>query len=45
MDRDTNKVITKIKRNINNRLKGSKAKTDFDIFFSGGAPGIGIVLI
>ena len=44
MDR-TNKVITKIKRNIENRLKDSKAKTDFDIFFSSGAPGIGMFLI
>ena len=45
MDRDTNQAITKIIRNIGNRLKGSKAKTDFDIFFSGGAPGIGMFLI
>ncbi|PKB94568.1 hypothetical protein RhiirA5_404804, partial [Rhizophagus irregularis] len=41
MDRDTNQAITKIIRNIENRLKGSKAKTDFDMLFSGGAPGIG----
>ncbi|CAB5364970.1 unnamed protein product [Rhizophagus irregularis] len=41
MDRDTNQAITKIIRNIENRLKGSKAKTDFDMLFSGRAPGIG----
>ncbi|CAB5395651.1 unnamed protein product [Rhizophagus irregularis] len=41
MDRDTNQAITKIIRNIENRLKGSKVKTDFDMLFSGGAPEIG----
>ena len=45
MERDTNQAITKIIRNIGNRLIGSKAKTDFDILFSGGAPGIGMFLI
>ena len=45
MERDTNQAITKIIRNIGNRLKGSKGKTDFDILFSGGAPGIGMFLI
>lgn len=45
MDRDTNQAITKIKKNIEKRLEGSKAKTDFDILFSGGAPGIGMFLI
>ena len=45
MDRDTNQAITKIIKNIGNRLKGSTAKTDFDILYTGGAPGIGVFLI
>ncbi|CAG8727201.1 5996_t:CDS:2, partial [Acaulospora morrowiae] len=41
MERDTNQAITRIIRNIGNHLKCSKAKADFDILVSGGAPGIG----
>ncbi|CAG8575804.1 3876_t:CDS:2 [Acaulospora morrowiae] len=41
MERDTNQAITRIIRNIENHLKGSKSKADFDILVSGGAPGIG----
>ena len=45
MERDTNQAITRIIRNIENHLKGSNSKTDFDILVSGGAPGIGMFLI
>ncbi|PKY51439.1 hypothetical protein RhiirA4_468482 [Rhizophagus irregularis] len=41
MERDTDKAITTIIRNINNHLKYCKSKTDYDILVSGGAPGIG----
>ncbi|PKY56061.1 hypothetical protein RhiirA4_476055 [Rhizophagus irregularis] len=41
MERDTDKAITRIIRNIENHLKGSNSKTDYDILVSGGAPGIG----
>ncbi|PKY47590.1 hypothetical protein RhiirA4_522912 [Rhizophagus irregularis] len=41
MERDTDKAIKRIIRNIKNHLEGSKSKTDFDILVSGGAPGIG----
>ncbi|RGB42958.1 hypothetical protein C1646_750331 [Rhizophagus diaphanus] len=42
MERDTDKAITRIIRNIENHLKGSISKTDFDILVSGGAPGIDV---
>ena len=45
MERDFDDAITRITRNIRNNRKESKSKTDFDILFSGGAPGIGVVLI
>ena len=45
MERDLNIAIERIKNNIENNYKKSKSKTDFDFLFSGGAPGIGIVLI
>ena len=45
MERDFDDAIIRIKRNIQNNHKNSKSKADFDILFSGGAPGIGIVLI
>ena len=45
MERDFDDAITRITRNIQNNCKESKSKTDFDILFSGGAPGIGVVLI
>ncbi|CAB4443504.1 unnamed protein product [Rhizophagus irregularis] len=41
MERDTNKVIARITRNIKSHLTNSKSKTDYDILVSGGAPGIG----
>ena len=45
MERDTNQAITRIIRNIGNHLKGRLSKADFDILVSGGAPGIGMILI
>ena len=45
MERKTGQAISKITKNIVNHLKGSKAKTDFNILVSGGAPGIGMILI
>ena len=45
MERDFNYAITRITTNIQYNRKESKSKTDFDILFSGGAPGIGVVLI
>ncbi|CAG8579920.1 1510_t:CDS:2, partial [Acaulospora morrowiae] len=41
MERDTDRAISRIIRNIKNHLKGSNSKADFDILVSGGAPGIG----
>ncbi|GES83639.1 hypothetical protein GLOIN_2v414785 [Rhizophagus clarus] len=41
MERDFNDAITRITRNIQNNHKKSKSKTDFDILFIGGTPGIG----
>ncbi|CAB4384734.1 unnamed protein product [Rhizophagus irregularis] len=41
MERDTNKVIAKITKNIESHLINSKSKTDYDILVSGGTPGIG----
>ncbi|GBB93766.1 hypothetical protein RclHR1_22280002 [Rhizophagus clarus] len=41
MERNTDQEITRIEKNIRNHLKGSTAKTDFNILVSGGAPGIG----
>ncbi|GBB83569.1 hypothetical protein RclHR1_10260012, partial [Rhizophagus clarus] len=41
MERNTDQAILVITKNIQNRLQGSKAKTDFNILVSGGAPGIG----
>ena len=45
MERDFNIAIERIKNNIKNNHNKSKSKPDFDFLFSGGAPGIGIVLI
>jgi len=45
MERDFNIAIESIKNNIKNNHIRSKSKPDFDFLFSGGAPGIGIVLI
>ena len=45
MDRDFGDATTRITRNIQNNRKESKSKTDFDILYSGGAPGIGMFLI
>ena len=45
MERDFDIAIETIKNNIENNCNDSKSKTDFDFLFSGGAPGIGIVLI
>jgi hypothetical protein len=45
MERNTDQVILEITKNIQNHLQGSKAKTDFNILVSGGAPGIGMILI
>ncbi|GBC05179.1 hypothetical protein RclHR1_06080008 [Rhizophagus clarus] len=41
MERNTDQAISEITKNIGNHLKGSKAKTDFSVLVSGGAPGIG----
>ncbi|PKY56726.1 hypothetical protein RhiirA4_448817 [Rhizophagus irregularis] len=41
MERNTDREITRIEKNIGNNLKGSTAKTDFNVLVSGGAPGIG----
>jgi hypothetical protein len=45
MERNTDREITRIEKNIGNNLKGSTAKTDFNVLVSGGAPGIGMILI
>ena len=45
MERDFNIAIESIKSNIKNNYIKSKSKADFEFLFSGGAPGIGIVLI
>jgi hypothetical protein len=45
MERDFNIAIERIKSNIKNNKNESKSKTDFEFLFTGGAPGIGIVLI
>jgi hypothetical protein len=45
MERKTDEVITKIEKNVGNHLRGSTAKTDFNTLVSGGAPGIGMILI
>ncbi|CAG8515823.1 7631_t:CDS:2 [Funneliformis mosseae] len=41
MDRDITNAIVTILKNVDNNLKNCKAKTDFFILVSGGAPGIG----
>jgi hypothetical protein len=35
MERDTNKAIARITRNIESHLTNSKSKTDYDILVSG----------
>ena len=45
MERNINQAISKITKNIEKHLQGCKAKTDFSILVSGGAPGIGMILI
>ncbi|CAB4495667.1 unnamed protein product [Rhizophagus irregularis] len=41
MERNIDKAIVRITRNIKCHLSKSKSKTDYDILVSGGAPGIG----
>ena len=47
VDRDFSDAIKSITRNIeySRRSSNSKSKADFDVLFSAGAPGIGMVLI
>ncbi|CAG8758674.1 9589_t:CDS:2, partial [Rhizophagus irregularis] len=40
MERNIDKAIVRITRNIKCHLSKSKSKTDYDILVSGGAPGI-----
>ncbi|GET63923.1 hypothetical protein GLOIN_2v1794374 [Rhizophagus irregularis DAOM 181602=DAOM 197198] len=42
MERNIDKAIVRITRNIKCHLSKSKSKTDYDILVSGGAPGIGL---
>ena len=45
MERDTIQAISSITSNIRRHLTNSKSKADFDILVSGGAPGIGMILM